>query len=93
GSRSDDAAEPSDGLALDEKFSYVIDAKGNRLTVSILQGDKLLAKKTVDMTHSGYDVYNEYLYFKAGVYIQDSTGEPDDYAQATFYELEYEHGP
>ncbi|MEO1481003.1 MAG: polysaccharide lyase family 7 protein [Myxococcota bacterium] len=93
GSRADDAEDPADGFALDEKFSYVINATGNLLTVTILQDGKKRAEKSVDMSNSGYDVYNEYLYFKAGVYIQDSTGAPDDYAQATFYELEYEHGP
>jgi hypothetical protein len=31
------------------------------------------------------------MYFKAGVYTQNATGEPDDYDQATFYFLENKH--
>lgn len=91
GSRSDSAQDPADGIALDEKFSYVIDVKGNLLTVEIWQADTLRASTQVDMTHSGYDVPDDYMYFKAGVYNQNSTGKPDDYAQATFYRLVNTH--
>ena len=49
------------------------------------------AEQTIDMSESGYDVDNDFMYFKAGVYIQDSTGDADDFAQATFYELEARH--
>lgn len=83
--------DPADGIALGEKFSYEIRAEGNLLTVTISQKDKVLAQKTVDMSASGYDVANDYMYFKAGVYNQNRTGEPDDFVQATFYELENIH--
>jgi poly(beta-D-mannuronate) lyase len=31
------------------------------------------------------------MYFKAGVYNQNRSGDPEDYVQATFYELENNH--
>lgn len=83
--------DPADGIALDEKFSYEIRAEGNQLTVTISQAGKILAQKNIDMSASGYDVANDYMYFKAGVYNQNRTGEPEDYVQATFYELENIH--
>lgn len=83
--------DPADGIALDEKFSYEINAKGNQLTVTISQAGAIRAQKTIDMSESGYDVANDYMYFKAGVYNQNKSGDPDDYVQATFYELENRH--
>jgi len=91
GSKSNSAPNPENGFALNEKFSYVIDVKGNTLLVEISQNGKALASKTVDMTHSGYDVASDYMYFKAGVYNQNSTGNPDDFVQATFYRLNTSH--
>jgi poly(beta-D-mannuronate) lyase len=43
------------------------------------------------MTNSGYDEGGQYLYFKAGVYNQNNTGDPKDYVQATFYKIENSH--
>lgn len=91
GDLSDDVDSPEDGIALDEVFSYEIIASGNDLHINILQEGVLLASKHVDMSDSGYDVANDYMYFKAGVYNQNQHGDPDDYAQATFYELEVTH--
>ena len=91
GSRRNDATDAPDGIALDEKFSYEIETKGNLLHVSISQNGQLRAEQTIDMTDSGYDVANDYMYFKAGVYNQNDSGDPDDYVQATFYELETNH--
>jgi hypothetical protein len=91
GSRSSKALDPNDGIALDEKFSYVIDARGHQLTVSIFQQEKLRAKHSFDLTDSGYDAAKEYMYFKAGVYNQNNSGDPQDYVQATFYQLNNEH--
>lgn len=91
GDRANSAADPEDGIALDEKFSYEIETKGNLLRVSISQEGQLRARQTIDMTDSGYDVANDYMYFKAGVYNQNDSGDPDDYVQATFYELEAGH--
>lgn len=91
GSRSSSASEPSDGIALNEKFSYEIDVKGNTLTVKILREGKPTLTETVDMTNSGYDVADDYMYFKAGVYNQNNTGNGNDYVQATFYALDVQH--
>ena len=92
GSRASNAQDPQDGIALDEKFSYVIDAKGHQLRVSIFQEENLRAKHSFDLTDSGYGVAKEYMYFKAGVYNQNNSGDPQDYVQATFYQLDNEHG-
>lgn len=43
------------------------------------------------MTNSGFDVSGQYMYFKAGVYNQNNSGDADDYAQATFYKLKKSH--
>ena len=83
--------DPEDGIALDEKFSYGIRVEGNLLKVTISQKDKVLAQKSVDMSASGYGVANDYMYFKAGVYNQNKSGDSEDYVQATFYELENSH--
>lgn len=91
GRKTSKPEDPADGIALNETFSYEIKAVGNLLTVTISQKDKVLAQKTVDMSASGYDVANDYMYFKAGVYNQNKSGDPDDYVQATFYELENSH--
>ncbi len=91
GSRRNDATDAPDGIALGERFTYEIETKGNILHVSISQDGQLRAEQTIDMTDSGYDVANDYMYFKAGVYNQNDTGEPDDFVQATFYELEAKH--
>ena len=91
GSRSSSASEPSDGIALNEVFSYEIDVTGNTLTVKILREGKPTLTEEVDMSNSGYDVADDYMYFKAGVYNQNNTGDGDDYVQATFYALDVTH--
>ena len=92
GSRSSSASSPDDGIALNEKFSYEIDVKGHRLRVTISKESQTLAERTLDMSGSGYAVDDDYMYFKAGVYNQNNTGEPNDYVQATFYRLQTLHG-
>lgn len=91
GSRSSSATNPTDGIALNEKFSYKIKTVNNLLTVTISRSGKTDVTKTVDMSNSGYDVGGQYMYFKAGVYNQNNTGNADDYVQATFYKLEKSH--
>ena len=91
-------SNPSDGIALDEEFSYNITVNGNMMDVTISQDGKQLATKPVDMSGSGYDDEENYMYFKAGIYLQDCDDEEkecdsatSDYAQATFYELSNTH--
>jgi poly(beta-D-mannuronate) lyase len=91
GSRSSSASNPVNGIALNEKFSYKIKTVNNLLTVTISRPGKTDVTQTVDMSNSGYDVGGQYMYFKAGVYNQNNTGNADDYAQATFYQLEKSH--
>ena len=91
GTRSRSASNPDNGFELNEKFSYKIDAQGNFLFVTISQDGIVKAETTIDMTASGYDVSDDYMYFKAGVYNQNKSGDPDDYVQATFYKLKVTH--
>mgnify|MGYP001795303050 CR=1 FL=1 len=91
GSRSSSAANPSDGIALDEKFSYTIKVIRNDMWVTISREGKEDVEQYVDMTTSGYDVGGQYMYFKAGVYNQNNTGDATDYVQATFYSLSNTH--
>ncbi|TYK64515.1 polysaccharide lyase family 7 protein [Colwellia echini] len=91
GSRSDKAEDNPDGVALGEIFSYRIEAKGNLLTLTIIRDGKPNVVQEVDMSESGYDGSDQYMYFKAGVYNQNKTGDANDYVQATFYQLENSH--
>jgi hypothetical protein len=91
GSRSNSAANPSDGIALNEKFSYTIKVVGDNLTFTIIREGKDDVIKTIDMVNSGFNVGGQYMYFKAGVYQGNSSGDDDDYVQATFYALEKTH--
>ncbi|MDG1494372.1 MAG: polysaccharide lyase family 7 protein [Porticoccaceae bacterium] len=91
GSRSKSAKDPADGIALNEKFSYVIEAQGHQLSIRIIQNKKIRAEYSFDLTDSGYDVAKDYMYFKAGVYNQNNSGDPQDFVQATFYKLENKH--
>lgn len=91
GDRSDDAEDPPDGIALGEVFSYRIHVVGNVLEVAIIQDGEIRAGKTINMSGSGYDIADDYMYFKVGVYNQNRSGDPDDYVQATFYQIENSH--
>lgn len=91
GSRSNNASNPSDGIALDEVFSYRIKVVGDILTVTIIREGKDDVVSTLDMVNSGFNVGGQYMYFKAGVYHVNNSGNDDDYAQATFYALEKSH--
>jgi len=91
GNKNDDISNPEDGIALGEKFSYTINVTGDILKVTIVREGKENIDATVDMKNSGYNVGGQYMYFKAGVYIQDSTGNDTDFAQATFYQIKNTH--
>lgn len=97
GSRSSSAANPPAGMALNEIWSYEILAVGNQLTVTIRSGDldgEVLGRADIDMSLSGYDIANDFMYFKAGAYNQNNTddgGLAGDFAQVTFYALDVSH--
>ena len=89
GSRSDNAPDPADGVALGEKFSYEIKAIGNMLTVTIMREGKDDVVQEVDMTNSGFA--DDWMYFKAGNYNQNNAGDPGEYAQVSFFALDVVH--
>ena len=94
--RSDDD-NPLVGIALGEIFSYEIKQQGSRIDVLLRRGDQsgpIIGHNYVDMRerNSGYDVPEEWMYFKAGAYSQNRTGEGDDFDEVTFYALENTHG-
>ncbi len=91
GSRADDAPDPEDGIALGEKFTYEIITAGHLLQLIISQDGKTRGSIDIDMTNSGFDEPDDYMYFKAGVYNQNNSGEPDELTVVTFYELENTH--
>lgn len=91
GSRDDNAPNPAGGIQLGEIFSYEIDVVGNDMTVTIEKGGVVIGTQNVDMSRSNYDVDDDYMYFKAGVYQQNRSGNADDYAQVTIYALDNSH--
>jgi len=91
-----DDANPENGIALDEIFSYEITQRGARIDVIARRGDStgpIIGHNYVDMQqqNSGYDVPNEWMYFKAGAYSQNNTGDGTDFDQVTFFDLENSH--
>lgn len=91
-----DDANPENGIALDDVFSYEITQQDARIDVVVRRGDRsgpIIGHNYVDMRqqNSGYDVANEWMYFKAGAYSQNNTGDGDDFDQVTFYDLENSH--
>ncbi|GAC15344.1 polysaccharide lyase family 7 protein [Aliiglaciecola lipolytica] len=91
GSRSNTASNPADGIALDEKFSYHISVNVNLLTVTISREGKSDVVANYDMSESLFDQDGQYMYFKVGVYHLNNSSDPDEYAQATFYEIKNSH--
>ena len=86
GSRDNDADEPKDGIALNEKFSYEIDVTGDMMNVYVTKQDGTVYHEEVDMSKSGYSTgyyekdgkdTEDYMYFKAGVYNQNKMKDKD----------------
>jgi hypothetical protein len=77
-----------EGIALGETFSYEIRLVDTRLTTVIRREGKADATHVKDIDP---DYRGENLYFKAGVYNQNNTGESGDYVQATFFALSQTH--
>ena len=91
-----DEEDPVNGIALGELFSYEIKQKGSRIDVVLRRGDQsgpIVGHNYVDMNerNSGYDVPEEWMYFKAGAYLLNKTGDDDDFDEVTFYALENTH--
>lgn len=87
---------PADGIRLNELFSYEIINQGALLTVRVRRGEisgTVIAETTINMDtqNSGYDIASEWMYFKAGAYTQNNTGDDDDRDVITFYHLANGH--
>ncbi len=101
GSRSNSAPDPiADGISLGELISYEVTNVGSELEIIIRRGDQdgpIIGSLTIDMAtvdggnSSGYDVVDEWMYFKAGAYSQNNTGWANDFDQVRFYRLENSH--
>ena len=91
GSRSNSASNPTNGIPLNEKFTYTINVEGHNLTITVTKIDGSEFTETIDMKNSGYDEGDQYMYFKAGVYNQNNSGDQHDYVQATFYQIHNSH--
>jgi hypothetical protein len=86
-----EVVEPEDGIELGEKWGCQIKAVGNQLTVTVRREGKPDAVQVIDMSNGRYDQGGQYMYFKAGVYNQNKTGNPEERTSATFYELKVTH--
>ena len=104
GSRGDRIANPDDGIALDEVFSYEIEVTGEpegdiivpMLHVKIIRDDGTeITAEPFDMRDSGFNIENEFMFFKAGAYSQNnSSPDPEmDFDKVTFFKLDHSHSP
>jgi hypothetical protein len=96
GSASSSASNPSNGIALNELFSYEIINNGANLEVILRRGDRngpIIGRESMNMNteNSGYNRSDEWMYFKAGAYTQNNTGNGNDYDQVSFYRLDNSH--
>ncbi len=100
GSRANDAADPiENGIEPGELFSYEITNIGAIIEIIIRRGDsdgEIIGELQIDMDNiveggTGYDVPEEWMYFKAGAYTQNNTGNGNDFDQVRFYRLENTH--
>ncbi|MEM1438721.1 MAG: polysaccharide lyase family 7 protein [Pseudomonadota bacterium] len=91
-----DDANPVNGIALGDIFSYEIIQRDARIDVVLRRGDlegPIIGHNYVDMReqNSGYDVPFEWMYFKAGAYSQNNSGDSTDFDQVTFFDLNNVH--
>lgn len=91
GSRSNTEPNPEDGILLGETFTYNIKAVGNGLSVTVTKANGDVFTQNIDMTNSGYDIEDDFMYFKAGVYHVNDMADDGEFAQVTIYELENTH--
>lgn len=87
---------PSNGIELGELFSYSITNSGADISVVIRRGDfngPVIATESINMNtlNSGYDRSDEWMYFKAGAYTQNNSGNDSDGDIVTFYRLSATH--
>lgn len=102
GDRGDFVPNPKDGIALDEMFSYeiiveneVVDQEERPLLkVKIIRDNgNEVNSEPLDLTERGYLTFDDFLYFRAGVYSQNDaeSWQEHDADQVTFFKLENSH--
>ena len=99
GSNTSCSSDPGDnGLGLGDLFSYEIVNRNEDIIVTIYRGDfeSVIDTVTIDLnTIDGrYNVPNDWMYFKAGAYTQNSLGDDGDRGDrdvVTFYRLDVTH--
>jgi poly(beta-D-mannuronate) lyase len=91
GSRDNDASNPADGILLGETFTYNVNVVGNSMDVTVTKANGDVFTRNIDMTNSGYDIEDDFMYFKVGVYHLNDTADDGEFAQVTIYELENSH--
>lgn len=74
-------------ISLNEKFSYVIDAKGSTLEVSIYADGDVYRSVTAINSVWQTDTF----YFKAGTYLGVNETQGTGYGQTSFYDLRFNH--
>jgi len=73
-------AEPKDGIALGEEFSYVVDVAGTVMTLTFTKKDGTEKKAVHDLSkgHASHSIdrgySDDWMYFKAGAYNQCNLG-------------------
>jgi len=88
GNRATDAEDPSDGIALGEKWSYEVDVRGRNMVVTVTKGGG--TSKSREVTWSS-EYGSDWFYFKAGNYNQNNGGVTGDYAQVSIFALDVTH--
>lgn len=74
-------------IALGEKFSYMIDAHGSKLTVKILaDGQEYTSTSSINSVWQ-----SDSFYFKAGVYLGNNETNGSGNGQTSFYGLDFSH--
>jgi len=96
GSSSNNTSNPSNGIALGQLFSYEIIQSGAKIEVIIRDGDSngpIIGRDSIDMAkeNSGYNRDDEWMYFKAGAYTQNNSGDSSDFDEVAFYKLSNTH--
>ncbi len=99
GSNTSCSSDPgNNGLGLGDLFSYEIENINEDIVVTIYQGDfgAVIDTVTIDLNdiNGGYDLNNDWMYFKAGAYTQNSLGDggsSGDGDVVTFYRLDVTH--
>ncbi len=81
------AAGAQPNVSLDERFSYVIDAKGTSLEVTIYADGDIY--KSVTTINSAWQ--SDSLYFKAGTYLGVNETGGTGWGQTSFYDVRFNH--